>query len=346
MAKEEGGQTEQAPEEQTVDVTTVDGLADALKTMELEEVPKEEPPADAPAEAVEEEGDLPEEVSTEPEVTEEEAEAELTADDESAEGEDQGEDQGDKLPRGVRKRLDKLTARSKAKDEELAEKDEQIAKLNARLEEGESKGDVPPPVASDPSNPYRHLKTVKDVRDAELTAESILDWADDHPDGALVVEKDGTESEWTAEDVREIRKKARKSLRRLLPEQREWITEHDATQSYVEDAFPWWKDKTTSEYQAAVQVMKEFPEVMRFSGFKVSIGDMVEGMKLRINKQQAAAKGKGKKKAPPKAPEQPSAPAAEPAPVDMSAARSASARQRLSKTGSVDDLVEIMKAYE
>jgi len=91
--------------------------------------------------------------------------------------------------------------------------------------------------------------------------------------------------------------------------------------------------------------MKEFPEVMRFSGYKVSVGDLVEGMKLRLNKQQAA-KGKGKKKAPPKAPEQPSAPAAEPAPVDATAVRSASARQRLNETGSVDDLVEIMKAYE
>ena len=36
MAKEEGVQTEQAPEAHTVDVTPVDGLADALKTMELD----------------------------------------------------------------------------------------------------------------------------------------------------------------------------------------------------------------------------------------------------------------------------------------------------------------------
>ena len=340
MEKEEGGQTEQPQKEETVDIAnTAEDLAEVLKAMELEEVPTEDTPNDAPAEAVEEEGEKPEDVPTEPEETEEEAEAEPTVE-ESAEVE-----QADDLPRGVQKRIDKLTARAKAKDEELEANEGEIKTLKEQLEEAGEKGDTPPPAVSDPSNPFRHLKTAKEIQREELKTESVLDWCDDHPDGALVSEKDGTESEYTAEDVREIRKKARKALSRQLPEQREWINEHNATEPYADEAFPWWKDKASSEYQAAVAVMKEFPEVMRFSGYKVSVGDLVEGMKLRLNKQQAA-KGKGKKKAPPKAPEQPSAPAAEPAPVDATAVRSASARQRLNETGSVDDLVEIMKAYE
>lgn len=347
MAKKKGGQTEQAPEgadststEQTVDVTTVEGLADALRNMELEEVPKDEPPADAPAEAVEEAGDQPEENPTEPEQTEEEAEAEPTADDESAEG----DDQSDELPRGVQKRIDKLTARAKSKDEELDARDSEIAQLKAKLEEAGKTVESPPSKVSDPTNPYRHLMSLEEVRREELTAESVLDWADDNPHGAVVAAKDGTESEYTEEDVREIRKKARKALSRQLPEQRKWIEEYKATDPYAEEAFPWWKDQTTSEYQAAVQVMKEFPEVMRFSGYKVSVGDLVEGMKLRVNKQQAATAKSKKRKAPPKAPEQPSAPVAEPAPIDESAARSASARQRFDKTRSVDDLAEILQA--
>ena len=341
MATEEGGQTEQPQKEETVEIAnTAEDLAEVLKAMELEEVPTEIAPNEAPAEAAAEEGEKPEDVPTEPEeATEEEAEAEPTVD-ESAEVE-----QADNLPRGVQKRIDKLTARSKAKDEELEAKDGVIKSLKGQLEEAGEKGDAPPPSVSDPSNPFRHLKTAEEVQREELKTESVMDWCEDHMEGSLVSNSDGTESEYTAEDVREIRKKARRALSRQLPAQREWINEHNAAEPYANESFTWWKDKASSEYQAAVAVMKEFPEVQRFSGFKISIGDMIEGMKLRLNKQQAA-KGKGKKKAPPKAPEQPSAPAAEPAPVDLKTARSASARQRLNATGSVDDLVEIMKTYE
>tara|TARA_Y100000590_G_scaffold87854_3_gene98584 strand:+ start:815 stop:1738 length:924 start_codon:yes stop_codon:yes gene_type:complete len=304
--------------------------------MEQEEVPQETP-EEPVAEAEGDEGNQPEVDLSQKE--DEQAEAEPAAE---AEGEPEAKaPEGDEyeLPRGVQKRIDKLTAQKKALAEE---KDKAISDLRQEIDELRASKESPDPKVDDPSNPYRHLQDLETIRREELNAETVLDWCDDHPDGA-VVHEDGNEREYSVEDIREIRKRARKALNRQLPEQRKWVEDYAATEPYVEANFPWWADKATAEYQAARQIMKEFPEVMRFPGYKVSVGDIVEGMKVRMARQEEKAKGR-KKAAPPKAPEQPVAPVAEPAPVNETAARSAAARQRFSETGTIDDLANVMAA--
>lgn len=337
MAKKETGKTDQAPLEETVAVHDHESLARVMRDkMEADEPPSDEKPPDEPvAEVAGEEG---EEVLSQKE--EDAVEAEPAAEEPEVEPEAEPELDKGELPRGVQKRIDKLTAQKKAIAEE---KDAEIANLRVQVDgllEKSEKGETPSGRSPDPENPYRHLKTAEEIRREELQAETVLDWCDFNPDGCVMAEGDG-EREYTAEEVRDIRINARKALSRQLPEQKQWVNSYHAVEGYADNAFPWWKDKTTSEYQAAVQVTKVFPEVMRFSDYKINIGDMIEGRKLRLDRETQKAKG-NKKTAPPKAPEQPSAPAAEPAPVNESTARSASARKAFSNTGSIDDLARIM----
>lgn len=339
MTANKAGQTE--PPTETVPVTDMASLAEALKQTLEQDAPEQ--PDDAATEVVEEEGNEQEVVLSQPEEKREEAEAEPTADEskDETEGEPDEDKPADQLPRGVQKRINKLTARDKAKDEKIAELEAKLTEAQERASDT-PKESVPSPPPDD--NPFRALKTLKAVRHEELNAENILEWCDDNLEGAVVSTAEG-ETEYTAEEVRSIRRKASKALRRHLPEQKDWIAAHAATEPYIDAEFPWWKDKSTAEYQAAVQVMKEFPEIQRFPGYKVSIGDLVEGMKTRMAREANGKKGKkGGKVSPAKAPEQPILPAAEPAPMDERTVRSASARQRFNETGTMDDLANLLAA--
>jgi len=340
MAKEKAGKTDQAPEQETVAVHDHESLTRAIRDqMEVEEPPQEENAPDEPLAEVE--GEEGEEVLSQKK--EDAAEVEPAADEPGEpEGEPEPEAEKDELSKGVRKRIDKLTAQKKAiaeeKDAEIATLREQVDGLREKVDSGQAASQ--PERSPDPENPYRHLTSAKDIRREELSAEAVQDWCEDNPDGAIVAEGE-TEREYTAEDVRDIRKRARKALSRQLPDQKKWAESYHAVDGYVDDAFPWWKDKTTSEYHEAVEVIKAFPEVQRFSDYKVNIGDWITGRKLRLDREAQTAKGK-KMTAPPRAPEQPMAPVAEPAPVNQQTARSASARKAFSNSGNIDDLARIM----
>lgn len=331
-----GGQTDSP---QTVEVTDEASLADALKqTLELEElVPTDETPEESTAEAAEDEGINSEVLS---QTEEAEAEAEPAADDSDNEetattGEEEAEDDaGADPPRGVQKRIDKLTKRVK-------ERDEQIADLKAKLDEAPEPGNdlapAPPPMAD---NPFTGATTLKDIEREEHNAEQVLDWCDDNPDGALINTKEG-EVEYSSDDVRDARKRANKALRKWLPERKAWVAEHNQSREYAEKHYEWWKDKSSNEFQAAQSILREFPEIQRFPDYQVIVGDTLQGMMMRINSDKESPRKSAKPK---KAPKQPTAPTAEPAPVDESAARSSSARQAFEKSGDVEDLARVLAA--
>jgi len=339
-AKKKAGKTDK-PETVEIEVTDAISLAEALEaTMDLgldEASPKtEEMPKEAVAEATDDDGEDSEVLQ--PEVGETEAEAEPAADEsEKDTTEEAGEeveaaddDVSDGPPPGVQKRINKLTKRVK-------ERDEQIADLEAKL--GEAQDSEPAPAAPPRAdNPYSDVVTLKDTERAEHNAEQILDWCDENEEGALITTKDG-EVEYSSEEVRDARKRANKALRKWLPERKAWIAEHHQQEEYAKRHYKWWEDKSSSEFQAAQHILREFPEIQRFPDYQVTIGDTLTGMMIRLSADQ---KTKKPVKAKPKAPNQPMAPTAEPAPVDESAARSSSARQAFQQSGDVEDLARIL----
>lgn len=340
---DQSGQTDSP---QTVDVTDEASLADALaQTLELEEVQADETPKEAPAEVVADEGNESGVDLSQPETDEADAEDEPAAEQGEA-GEDDAEaddvessDEPDEeeTPRGVQKRIDKLTKRAKAAEEALA--DEKAKRIDAENAPAEPQA-ITAPVT--PENPFANLTKLEDVQREEHNAEQVLDWCDDNPDGALVQTKDG-EVEYSTEEVRDIRKRASKAIRKWLPQRQQWVRENQQNEEYAHKTYSWWKDKSAAEYQAASNILREFPEVQRFPDYKVIVGDTLMGMQMRLATEQ---NGKQPKKVakPKKAPKQPTAPTAEPAPIDESAARSSSAQQRFAETGDVDDLAQLIAA--
>tara|TARA_R100000655_G_scaffold109163_1_gene162935 strand:+ start:1242 stop:2261 length:1020 start_codon:yes stop_codon:yes gene_type:complete len=332
----EVGQTDSP---QTVEVTDEQSLAQALaQTLELETVPQETPDK-APAEAEVEEGK--EDVLSQPE--EVSAEDEPAADDSAtdAEVEEAGEDEAEasdaeeETPRGVQKRIDKLTKRAK-------EAEEAAADLKAKLDSRDSEPDTVVTAPVTPENPLAHITKLEDAEKEEHNAEQVLDWCDDNPDGAIVQTSDG-EVEYSAEEVRDIRKRASKAIRKWIPQRTQWIKENQQNEEYALKSYKWWNDKASAEYQAANNILREFPEIQRFPDYKVIVGDTLMGMHMRLSAEQKSKTPK-KATAPKKAPKQPTVPTSEPAPMDESAARSSSARQRFEGSGDREDLANLIAA--
>ena len=335
---DQDGQTDSL---KTVDVTDEASLAAVLaQTLELDDVQTDESLKEVPAEAEADEGNESEVDLSQPEENEADAEDEPAADND-ADGEDEAEaddaePEAEETPRGVQKRIDKLTKRAKEAEEKLAdEKAKRIDAENAPAEQATTTAPVTP------ENPFANLTTLEDVQREEHNAEQVLDWCEDNPDGTLVQTKEG-EIDYSAEEVRDIRKKASKAIRKWLPQRQQWVQENQQNEEYAHKTYSWWKDKSAAEYQAASNILREFPEIQRFPDYKVIVGDTLMGMQMRLS-QEAGAK-KAKKAAPKKAPKQPTAPTAEPAPIDGSAARSSSARTRFDETGDRDDLAQLIAA--
>ena len=320
------------------------GLAEILKgTLERDEQPEPQP---ADAEEQSEESEQPDEASVSAEGDEgndlshtetTDAEAEPAAD-EVEEGAD-SEGLPPELQEKLNKRIGKEVRKRKTVEEETAA---EIAELKQKLTEAEARAaeeNTPEivPVATE-ANPFGNLNSVEEVQKEMMQAEQTLEWAEDHPEGAMLETKDG-DREFTPEDVREIRKKAARAIRRHLPEQLGYIQARDQLEPQALEAYPWWKDKSSSDFQNAMQLLRQMPELARFPDYKFVVGDYLRGRAAREAPPAKGAAAKEVKKAPP----QPTAPAVEPAPVDPATVRSASARKSFQESGGVDELANLIK---
>ena len=314
------------------------GLAELLKdTLEREEQPEPQP-TDAENES---EGSEP---SVEPSVSaEEEPDNDLSQNETTEAAADEVEEDADEsgLPADIQESVNKRIGKEVKKRKALKEESEaEITELRQQLEEAKESGgaeEFQPTMTK--SNPFAALDTVEKVQKEFLQAEQTLEWAEDNPEGAYL-EVEGGEKEFTAEDIRVIRRKSARALRRELPEQLGYIQARDHLEPQALEAFPWWKDKASSDYQNAMQVLRAMPDLARFPDYKFVVGDYLAGREIR----EASPKAKGKKaKEVKKAPPQPTASAEQPAPVNPETVRSAFAKKAFQESGGVDELANIIK---
>jgi len=230
----------------------------------------------------------PEKITSEDETDSEDSETESDTKDDNADEADESkaddEDKQDKqLSKGVQKRIDKL----------VAQKKEAEAKLNAlteKLAETESKAATPERevvATGEGLNPYFKLQSDTDVHAEIRNARQVRRWAEENPDGAVVPGKDGQEIEYSADDIRKIKLNAVDALEEHLPAQLNYIQTRKQFDVEAEKNYPFWKQRSSSEYQYANALLREFPEIQKFPDFKLSIGDMIEGKRIRESKGKA-----------------------------------------------------------
>lgn len=216
-----------------------------------------------------------------------ESQEEITAEDETIETEEQSEvesveyaDRG--LPKGVKKRIDKLVAKRR-------EAEQEAERLRSELQRLEREVARPAQSAAIRRNPYAHLDTPEKIQDEFERAKQIRRWCEMNPDGAVVKDSQGNEREYSAEEVRKIKVRSMEAVEEQLPAQLAYINNFQQVEQIAAKEYPWWKDKSSKERQIAEAFIQHFPEITRFPDYKMVLGDYIRGVKSRSSSAKQSA---------------------------------------------------------
>jgi len=326
------GQAQNAPETKPMfSGLTVDQIADQFSNsflsepgktdLEGSEIKPEEETAETEATAESEQEVLSQDETNE--TTEDKTDSDSEA--EKAEGDEEGESERG-LPKGVKKRIDKLTAKRR-------EAESEVERLKLEVDNLRQEASQKPVRNHDPKNPYSNLTSMDLIQKEAEQARQIRRWCELNPDGATVKDKDGNETDYSAEDVRNIKIKSMDAIEEHLPKQARYLEQVNAMDQIAVKEYPWWKDKAAKERVIAEKFLEAFPEIKRFPDYRVVVGDYLRGIQSR----EASSRTKTVQRAP----VQPR-PGTTPAQRSERDAKSDGAKARFMKSTSSDDLADII----
>lgn len=273
--------------------------------------------------AVEATADEEQDVLSQESETDQSEDSDETPEEQSA---DDSDEQERGLPKGVKKRIDKLTAKKREAEAEIERLRSEVERLSQEAEK--------PAQTPTEDNPYSNLGNAEEVSREIEQAKRVRRWCEMNPDGATVTNKDGSETDYTAEEIRSIKIKALDAIEEHLPKRLQYLQNYQQFEQVANKEYPWWKDKAARERQMAESFIKAFPEVKKFPDYKMVLGDLVTGIKVRESK---ASKSQTITKSIP----QPK-PSSAPSRVPQKDAKAQIASKRFSATGSRDDLSDLI----
>jgi hypothetical protein len=184
------------------------------------------------------------------------------------------------LPKGVKRRIDKLIAKRR-------EAEDEIGRLKADNERLMQEVGRPAQANVNSKNPYSNLMDVDSIQKEAGRAKQIRRWCEMNPEGGVVTDGQGNETEYTAEEVRNIKVRALDALEEHLPAQIQYVEKSQKVEQVVSKVYPWWKDKSSAERQIAEAFLQHFPEIKRFPDYKMVVGDYIRGVKSRENNSRS-----------------------------------------------------------
>ena len=242
------------------------------------------------------------------------------------------EDKNEDESLGFKKRIDKLTRQKKEALEKAEALERELNDAKSKLDQAAS--DRPVAVASS-QDPFADVWDEGKLNDEYSKARNLRRWCEDNSDGCEVEGK-----EYSAEDVKQIRRRVEDALDLHIPNRARFLQNYKQIKPIAEQLYPWWKDRSSAEYTAAQQVLRQLPQISQMPEYQVLVGDFLEGRKLRLERESS----KGKPAAlPRKAPSQPGRPTAAPMKKDAATAQRDAAKSKFLKSGSVSELAQILK---
>lgn len=216
------------------------------------------------------------------------AETESTeATSEAPEGQAEGDDEAEeaKQPKALRKlqeRVGKVTEQRNEAREELARLQARVAELetqNPKNQKAEAREEHPADGMSD--------RTVAELDTTLTGVEGFLIWASENSEGGTFTEG-GKTYELSADDVRSYRLKSEAERIRLMTRRESRLEamrqDFDAKrqQNHAEALrlYPWIEQKATAEFQEALAIIRENPDVLKRPDFELVIARQVVGQRL------------------------------------------------------------------
>ena len=240
------------------------------------------------------------EVEVEEPITDSETEAEVDADQSTN---DEGEPVESTLSRGVQKRINKLVAAKKDAQAKLHEQEQRLALMQQELEA--TKASIPT-VRQEINSEFEKITSVQELENKFKQAVNVIVWCEQNPDGGEISMPNGETIEVTSREVQTMKSAAIKNKDLEIPARYQYLQQQQAADPAIIQDFPWYKKPESQEFQAAMALLRDFPEIKRRPDWKHLAGIVVEGLKAYTERKSKPATTAPIKRAPaqptPKAP--------------------------------------------
>jgi hypothetical protein len=273
---------------------------------------------EAEPQAVEPEETVDEAVSDEAEVATENTEEESQ--------EQESEEQPQATPKGVDKRISKLTAQRK-------EAEERAKKLEEELESFKRRQATP----QNANNPFGKLDSEDKIEAEYERQKEIRLFCERYPDGYY---EDGKEP-IDKEQIAKAKVNAIRAMDDFLPKQMDYVEKSKQFKAAARKEFPWLNDPSDKRAIMAKRFIEAVPEVTKFPDYEIYAAHLANGMVSYQQQKQASRTGNPVQQKVPVQPTYSSLPPSQAKKPDAVKAKQAETRYR--QTSSLDDLTDVFK---
>ena len=243
---------------------------------------------------------------------------------------DEVRDVADDTPRGVQKRLNKLTALRR-------EAEERAKKLEEELESIKRQQVLPPKSVS--NNPYAELDSEEKIRAEYDRQRQIRLFCERYPDGYYDGETD--EKNISKDEIAKAKVSALRAIEEHLPQQAEYVKKTREFRSVARKEFPWLDDPTDTRASVVRKFVDAVPEIKKFPDYEMYAAQLAMGM-VSYNTQKKNARNFVQN---PTVQVQPTQTSSAPRPaMRVDEVKAKESVERFRRSGSVDDLAEVFKS--
>lgn len=267
--------------------------------------------------------------AVEPEETEDEAvlgDAEVATEDTEAESQERETGEPQNTPKGVIKRISKLTAQRKEAEERANKLDEELQSLKRQQAAPKST-----------NNPFGNLESEDKIEAEYERQKEIRMFCERYPDGYY---EDGKEP-IDKEQIAKAKVNALRAMEDFLPKQMDYVEKSKAFKVAARKEFPWLNDPSDKRAIMAKRFVEAVPEVTRFPDYEIYAAHLASGMVSYHQQKHSARTGGQIQQKVPVQPTNSSLPPPQAKGPDVAKAKLAESRYR--QSSSLDDLSEVFR---
>lgn len=236
----------------------------------------------------------------------------------------------DDTPKGVQKRLNKLTALRREAEERSKKLEEELDTL---------KRQQAAPVKPATNNPYAEFDSEEKIKAEYERQRQIRLFCERYPDGYYDGESE--EKNVSKEEIAKAKVSALRSMEEHLPQQAEYVKSSREFKNVARKEFPWLDDPTDSRASVVRKFVDAVPEIKKFPDYEIYAAQLAMGM-VSYNAQKKNARNFVQN---PTVQVQPMQTSSAPRPaMRADEVKAKDSMERFRRSGSVDDLADVFRS--
>lgn len=252
--------------------------------------------------------------------------SEIATEEPEAESQEQETEEPQNTPKGVIKRISKLTAQRKEAEERAKKLEEELDSLKRRQA-----------TPQNANNPFGKLDTEDKIEAEYERQKEIRLFCERYPDGYY---EDGKEP-IDKEQIAKAKVNAIRAVEDYLPKQMDYVEKSKAFKAAARKEFPWLNDPSDKRAIMAKRFVEAVPEVTKFPDYEIYAAHLASGMVSYHQQKSAARSGNQIQQRVPVQPTNSSLPPSQAKKPDAVKAKQAEVRYR--QSSSLDDLSDVFR---